>query len=115
MSYLNRSFPVRRDTYHSAVDFGAQIGARLAGVEWIPAPANDIGPGSGGLLSAPDAPDGGVGASVTQKQMISLGVLGVGGALAAYLFITKAMIAGTLVLGGTLAVGALIEGHNSEA
>lgn len=113
MTHLRRSFPVRRDTYHSAVEFGAMMGARMAGRDWTPPPASDLPPGSGGLLAQASGPDGGIGASVTQKQVISLGILGVGGALAAYLFMTGSAIAGTLILGGTLATGALVEGTSN--
>jgi hypothetical protein len=112
--HLRRSFPVRRDTYHSAVDFGAMVGARMAGYDWSPPPARpstgNLPPGSGGILGAASGPDGGVGAEVTQKQIISLGILGVGGVLATYLFMTGSMLSGTLILGATLLTGAVVEG-----
>jgi hypothetical protein len=54
-----------------------------------------------------------VGAEVTQKQIISLGILGVGGVLATYLFMTGSMLSGTLILGATLLTGAVVEGSGA--
>lgn len=110
---LRRSFPVRRDTYHSAVDFGAMIGARMAGIEWHPPPSTDIPPGSAGLLSPPQAPDGGIGAEATTRQIASLGILAIGGIGATYLFLKGSALLGAVALGATLGIGAMVEGGSA--
>lgn len=96
--YLRRSFPLRRTTYDSAVEFGARLGARMAGAEV----------GAGGILT-----NGSVGGE-TEQQKKSLIILAVGGLTAAALFVTGSPWLATGALGATLVGGAFVENAGKE-
>lgn len=82
---LKRSFPRRLHTYDAAVEIGAGIGASLA--EKV---------------------------DMTSEQKTSLLVLGVGGAIATWFFVTGSPWLGVGIAVSTLVGGALIEGSAAK-